>query len=116
MAFAISNDEEHFEGPFETMDEALSQGTVWIGNTRPPRQPETFIDVDGMLDGIGDGDEDWSMDCADWWNGPSKEQITELQKEFEVAMSSWLDRHDLRPKWFCVEDVVRVVTTDSERL
>ena len=119
MAYSISTDEETYNGNYETIEEALEEASVgyahtifWLGTCRVPRQPEKFIDVDGMLDGLGDGHEDWGGEWAEW-DGPTAAQIAALQKEFEEVMAAWLDRHKLRPRWFCIDDAVKYVVIDG---
>jgi hypothetical protein len=119
MAYAISTNEEDYQGKYDTIEEALEEAvngyayeSFWLGTCRAPRQPEKFIDADGMLDAIGDGHEDWGGDWAEWDKGTFA-QIDELQKEFEAVMSAWLDRHKLRPHWFCIDEAVKYVVVDG---
>ena len=119
MTYSISTNEEDYHGKFETIKEALEEAvneyayeSFWLGKCRPPRQPEKFVNVDGMLDGLGDGHEDWGGDWAEW-DWPSSDQIAELQKEFESVMAAWLDRHKLRPRWFCIDEAVKYVVVDG---
>ena len=116
MTYAVSTDGEMYFGKFETLEEAIESAKehkeFWVGEARKPRQPESFIDIDYLLDGLGDGDDDW---CGDWseWDGPNREQADELEKEFKAVMSAWLDRHNLRPTWFCIDKSVKYVTVDG---
>lgn len=119
MKFAISRWGEHYEGDFDSEEEAAKEaaavfgdGSFYVGCKRKPRQPETFINADGMLDRLGEGDEDWSSDWCEW-DYPTREQIAELQTQFEATMASWLDRHNLRPRWFMVDHVVSYTSVDG---
>ena len=121
MAFSISIDEEHYDGKYDTLEEALQEAShgyafeeFWVGEIRKPRQPETFLDVDHLLDDIGDGDEEWSMDCCDW--DISIEDRSDLQSRFKKQMTEWLDERGLRPTWFVIdrESVTKYVVVDGK--
>ena len=119
MAFSISTDEVCYEGKYETLEEALQEAShgydyeeFWVGEIRKPRQPETFLDVDCLLDDIGDGDEDWSMDCANWHI--SIEDRSDLKNRFEKQMTEWLDERSLRPTWFVVDSATKYVVVDGK--
>ena len=120
LRYAISLDEERFEGDFETVEEAIAEAqhghgldTFWVGRKREPRQPESFIDADNIIDSVGDGDEDWSGDYADW-DRPTREQIAELQKMLELATATWLDEYKLRPTWFCCSEIEKYSVVDGK--
>ena len=121
MGYAISTNEEDFSGDFATEEAAIAEALAmydedqrfYVGKTRPPRQPETFIDVDDLFYGMGDGDDDWSLECAGW-DKPTKEQAAELQDQFKAVMSAWLDKYMLRPRWFVVDDVNEYVIQDDQ--
>lgn len=120
VRYAISTfDEELFEGDFETIEDAIHEAqyghgvdTFWVCKKREPRQPESFIDADDIIHLVGDGDEDWSGDYADW-DRPTRDQIAVLQKLLESAMSAWLDEYSLRPHWFCCGEITKYSVVDG---
>lgn len=111
--FSISFDEEYYSGEFETIEHALQEGysrgdVFWVGELVPPTQPEDWWDAADWLEHVSCQDEyccEWSED----WEGSTKEQREELESLVRKVMSDWLDRHDLRPKFFNVENAVKYV-------
>lgn len=86
-------------------DEIVPQNTkIDVAIVRRPREPEMLIDADDILDKIVQCDhEDYCMECAEDYllNVPNdaKNSLTEMLR---TTLARWLDRHDLRPKWFVV--------------
>lgn len=118
--FAISSDEERYEGSYETIEEAIEEAangyaheTFWVGKCVPPTQPEQWWDAADWLEHVSCQDS-YGGEYAEDWDDSTTEQREELEKEVRAAMASWLDRHKLRPRFFLVEDAVRYVVVDGK--
>lgn len=116
--WSISTDGgENYHGRFTSKEEAIADykasmqgwyGTVHVGSCVPPPQPEDLWDADDWLDCVS-RHEAYSLDCADDWDkGITREQKRELEAEVRVVMARWLDRHQLRPDFFLIEDAEEI--------
>lgn len=116
--FAISWNEENYDSElfdseddavaeavmsWETENEELVDGKFWIGVADPPRQPETFWDSDLFFDRVSMQDE-YTLECAEDWNKSTVRQRKELDNSIREVIANWLDKHDLRPKFFLVNE------------
>ena len=108
--WAYSRDREMFHGDYPTWWEAVHIATsekdgpdagVWVGLCVPPWPPEHISIADIVLEHIACQD-DYSGDWAADWPDASKAQETELDDMLRAVLAAWLDKHDLRPKWFTV--------------
>lgn len=96
------------EGPYSaanSREEAIAElggHGGWIGQDRPPTQPEAFWRANDWLDHVSCQD-DYSLECAEGWDCSTKEQRRELEEQVRSVMAAWLDRHGLRPRFFLVE-------------
>lgn len=118
--YAISSDEERFDGYYETLEEAIGEATVgyaytrfWVGVMRAPIQPELYWEAYNWLEHVSVQDE-YGSDWADGWDDSSKEQREELEAEIRPILAAWLDRHKLRPRFFMVDDVVEYEVIDGK--
>ncbi len=118
--FAISSNEERYEGSYETIEEAIEEAangyayeTFWVGKCVPPTQPEQWWDAADWLEHVSCQDS-YSGEYAEDWDDSTTEQREELEKEVRAVMASWLDRHKLRPRFFLVEDAVKYVVVDGK--
>lgn len=111
MKYSYSQDEERYSVEFNSIDEAQNEaaaivgsgGHFWIGENTPPIQPEAYFDTGDWLEKVCIQDE-YSSDWADGWDESTPEQQDELEGEVKKVMADWLDRHNLRPKFFNVEN------------
>lgn len=117
--YSISGNEENYSGRFDTIEEAIAEAaegyewtTFWIGEHEPPRQPETFWDMDPWIDHVSEQD-DYGGEWAEDWFCCSKDQRLELEAEVRKAMAAWLDKHGLRPKFWMVNKATKYVVVDG---
>ena len=118
--FSISYDEETYQDQFDTREEACKEAAAscevgtefWVGECVTPTQPEQCFDVIDWLKRVSCCDE-YSMECAEDWDESTKEQREELEGQVREVMAKWLDRHDLRPKFWCITDAMKYVSTES---
>jgi len=103
---------ESFTGAFKTCEEAKAEGhaialecgrdSFWVGESASPPPPEHSWYADEWLEYLSEWTEDED------WDKSTKEQREELESEVRALMSKWLDKYDLRPKFFVVENVVQI--------
>jgi hypothetical protein len=110
--FSYSTDEERFHGQFETRGEAITEvlsetksgQCFWVGENRAPTPPEDLWEAEDWLEHVSCQDE-YSGDYAEGWDSANLKQREELEAEVRAVMAKWLDKHDLRPKFWCVDNV-----------
>jgi hypothetical protein len=118
--YAISTDEEQYEGSYETVEDAIEDAAngyahevFWVGKCVPPPQPESMWRADDWLEHVSCQDS-YAGDYAECWDDSTAEQQAELENEVQAVMAAWLDRHKLRPRFFLVEDAVKYVVVDGK--
>ena len=118
--YAISSDEERFDGYYATLEEAIGEAAVgyaytrfWVGVMRAPVQPEMYWEAYDWLENVST-QEEYGSDWADGWDCSSKEQRKELEDEIRPILAAWLDRHKLRPEFFLVDNVVEYEVIDGK--
>ena len=104
--WAWTVDEEHYDGPFDTWEEAAQEAgtpgeTVLVGQCRAPGTVE-YIDAALLIDRILEHD-DYGMDCAEHSLSYSQTQLDELTTTIRAAFTAWMDKHGLRPNFFVVD-------------
>lgn len=109
--FAYSHNEEHYYGAFDSFDEAKREAldvyeSAWVGECRKP-------DVLGAIDGerlIDDilCQDDFSIDAAGEGLSATRDQMIELDDMLRETFRQWLDKHDLWPTFYVVENAKRV--------
>ena len=107
--FVISQNEERFTSTlFDSREEAIENGKeefdgegFFVGEAVKPAQPETLFDSSDWLETVSCNDE-YDVEWAEEWDTSTKEQRKELEAEVQAVMSKWLDKYDLRPKFFNV--------------
>jgi hypothetical protein len=112
--FSYSFNQENYHGDFETREEAIAEAEAeavhggatrfWTGEQVKPWQPEDIWEAYDWLEDVSCQDE-YSIDAAEGWDESTKEQREELEAEVRKVMAAWLDRHDLRPKFWLIENV-----------
>ena len=104
------------EEAIEEGREVLGGGSFYIGRRSPPAQPEQILDLDmrDVLDRTADdcGHEDWCIEGCEW-PLPSRELFHALNADVRNVLAAWLDKHDLRPKWFVIADAERINGTEQ---
>lgn len=117
--FAISYDNERFEGSYSTVEEAIKDAAdnvhhevFWVGRCVSPTQPEDYWCAEDWLEHVSLQDE-YGGDYADGWEGSTTTQREELETEVRAAMAAWLDRHKLRPRFYTVVDVTEYTVVDG---
>lgn len=106
----ITQDEERYDSmSYEPEAEAIAEAVAtydegdafYVGESRPPRQPETFFRAERWLDYVRDQD-----DYVNDWGGDydiPKPLLDDLEQQVQKLIGEWLDKHDQRPKFFLVE-------------
>lgn len=116
MTYYVTNDEERWSvGPYDTREEAIAAGPVefdlkpgekyWTGESNAT--VDTFGPVADRV--IEDAQERAFDDVGDlsetYLDSVTPADINELDAELERAWEAWLDKHNLRPKWYTVDEV-----------
>jgi hypothetical protein len=112
MTWGVSTDEELFHGHYATKEEALAAAQselalapgqrFWVGGGRPYR-PTRSVDVDALLDRLGDDAGDACGEIAEGWPDPGTMARLGLEKEAHAAVMRVLERTGNLPKFYCCE-------------
>lgn len=122
--FAISTDNENFHSKCPTIEAAIEEAIhdydyehFWVGRVIPPPQPETLWAAEDWLEHVSVQDE-YSGEWAEEWDGSTDDQRAELETEVRRVMAAWLDRHQLRPKFFNITDPIeyQVIAGQAQRV
>lgn len=112
--WSVSGDSERFDGAYSSKEEAIAEGrsmypdrSFWIGRNSPPTQPEDLWEARDWLEHVSVQD-DYAGEWAEDWDDSNDEQIAELEAEVRKVMAAWLDRHDLRPRFFNIDQMERI--------
>lgn len=109
--FSYSHNGEEYHGRFDTFEqakaEACEMGATFVGECVAPPAPESYFDADDWLEHVSCQDE-YSIDAAEDWCRPTREQRGELENEVQAVMAAWLDRHGFRPTFFLIENPIQV--------
>lgn len=114
MPFCYSINEEYFSGAFDSTNDAIAAAiaetkdgdSFWIGECRSPTQPEDFWCAEDWLEHVSVQD-DYSGEFASDWDLSSEKQRQELEVLVRGVLKDWLDRHNLRPTHYYVDNAVR---------
>ncbi len=108
--YAYSFDEEHFTGHFDSPEHAAMEAfasderdVCYVGECDTPI-PEDYLDGGDLIEHIACQDA-FCNDWAEGWPDNTKEQLDELTTGLRALFAAWLDKHDLRPEFFTVENV-----------
>ncbi len=118
--FAISSNEERYEGSYETIEEAIEEAangyayeTFWVGKCVPPTQPEQWWDAADWLEHVSCQDSLQRRICRRL--GRFHDRATRGIGEGSPCGNGILVRpHKLRPRFFLVEDAVKYVVVDGK--
>lgn len=110
--WSLSLDEQHYQGEFATADEAIAEGRqfdheqFWVARIRQPATPESLFDewtIESWIERDVLEHDDYTCDEAEDAVDATEEQLTELVAEIRPLIAAWLDRHNLRPRHFCID-------------
>lgn len=112
--YSYSFDQEQYFGGFQTpeqaseaaFDEQPLRTAVWVGENYQPHA-EGYVDADLIIEHITCQDE-YCIDAADGWPDATKEQYEELTESLRKVVGDWLDKHNLRERFFLVTNVKRI--------
>lgn len=107
--FSYSSDNEHFEGQYDTREEAIAVAETmyprfWTGRNRLPVSPEEFWKAEDWLYQVS-VTEEYSLEEAEEWDESTPNQRKELESLVRPIMLEWLERHNLTPKFWHIEDM-----------
>lgn len=117
--FAISSDEERYEGQYDTIEDAIDEAangyameSFWVGECVDPTQPEELFDAQDWLQSVSESD-DYQGEWAEDWDQSTLLQRQELETKVRAVMAEWLERHKLRPTFFQISKPVKYVVVDG---
>jgi hypothetical protein len=115
--FAISSNEEIYYGSYGTIEEAIDDAVnsheytvFWVGRCVPATQPEEWWNAEDWLEHVSCQD-DYSSEWAEDWDDSTKEQRAELEGAVRKVMADWLDKHNLRPKFYNIVEAVKYIVS-----
>lgn len=113
--YTWSHDGEHFEcEEHASREDALEAGWdadpdgdhVWTGVAIPGAEVRPEINANDVIERLQEEAYGEVGEAAeDWLDKASKEQVAELGRDLNAALTAWLDRHKLQPTYFAVQDV-----------
>lgn len=103
--------EGSFHGEFNTITDALREGfgecperqTIYVGQNRKP-DPLDAINGEDLINRIYDYEDFGIEEAADWPNY-SPTQEADLTEMLRGAFKRWMDRYDLHPQFWIVEEI-----------
>ena len=110
--WSLSLNESDYQGIFDSAEQAIAEGRgydqdeFWVAQIRKPIQPEELFDewtIESWIERDVLEHDDYTSDDAENAVDPTEEQLTELVAEIRPLIAAWLDRNDLRPKFFNVD-------------
>jgi predicted chitinase len=110
--FSYSSNQDDYQGEFETreaaIEEAKAEGLThfWTGRNRPPEMNLWCLRADSVIENIINNEDDFSGEASESWPGTTKEQEDELTIALQATFHNWMVRHNLKPTWWIVEDVL----------
>ena len=116
--YSLSTDEENYNGQYDSIEEAIVEaiqcgnGIFWVGLCVKPPAPEGYFDAQSYFEHVSDQDEymgDWGKN----WLVSTREQDRELEAEVAAVIGKWLDRHNLRPKFWNISDPIKYVVKNG---
>lgn len=85
--FAISSDEERYEGQYDTIDNAIDEAangyameSFWVGECVEPTQPEELFDAKEWLQSVAESD-DYRGEWAEDWEQSLIKQARSIATE-----------------------------------
>lgn len=113
--YAYSYNEENYQGDCDSREAAAAEAfaedpeatVIWVGEVVPPPQPEGYWDAEDWIEHVAIQDE-YATHWGEDWDGSTKEQRQELETEVRAVLAAWLDRHDMRPTFFNIDNPKKV--------
>ncbi len=113
--YTWSHDGEHFEcDDHASREDALEAGRaeyphadcIWTGVSIPAAEICPEIDASDVIERLQEGaHEEVGEFGDDWLSDASKEQVAELGRDLNAALTAWMSRHNLQPAFFAVREV-----------
>ncbi len=108
--YSWSDNQDQYHGEFATREEAIIEGfaesdhdLIWTGENRSPN-PLVGIDGEDVIERVINAD-DFCVDAAEGWPMRTQEQEDDLTEMLRAAFKSWMDKYNLRPTFWIVENV-----------
>jgi hypothetical protein len=109
--YSYSATEDNYTGEFDSREEALEEAKAeypdarffWTGRNVPV-DPLRYVHADWLIEHIINY-EDFCIEQAEGWPDCTDEQKSELTAALKQVFSDWMDKHNLRPTFWLVEDV-----------
>lgn len=110
MTYSYSINEENYDGQYDTPEEAAQacfheypdREACWVGEAVRP-QPEHLITASDVIEHILNFEDQFGWEGADWPEA-SKQELADLDARLTKVMEEWMDAHDLRPKFWNIEN------------
>lgn len=104
--YGFSLDEERYHGFHDSREEAVIAAfeydpdakECFTGEIEVPI-PENCLSADTLIEDIQCQDE-FSGEWAQDWPNNTEDQLKELEENLQKVFGEWLDKHDLRPKFY----------------
>ncbi|MBN3003378.1 hypothetical protein JW897_06460 [Chromobacterium alkanivorans] len=91
------------------ISEELRTGDIVYYGTRQPLDPANRINIDDVLERLGDGAHEAVGEVSDVYPDPSKE----AQEELHTLLSEWARKH-CPPAFYLVEDITEYTVTEED--
>lgn len=109
--WSLSTNGENYHHQFDTRDEAIGEGnsyggTFYIGQCVSPTPPEDLFDgwsVESWLENSVWEHDDYAGEWAEDAVHPTSTQRDDLAEQIRPVIAAWLDRHNLRPKFWNID-------------
>ena len=109
--YAWSNDEEHYDGYYKTVEDAIGEaiacgeeGDIWIGEI--VEYDNFSINVDKVIEDVCQvACEEVGEFAEGWLYKIPEEQEKELEEELNKVWNNWIKKYKLEPQFFTVENV-----------
>ena len=115
MAYAYSTDEEVYRGPADSVEDALALAieecdpepgqTIWVGRIVEPNMKYLLPGAEHIVEGMCDrAYDEYGEHSESWMDRLTKAQIDDLDDMLHFAITDWMKRHRLEPKFYGIED------------
>lgn len=113
--YLVSDDEHYwaYSEEFASLEEAIAFGTEeFFGVTHfytgtKGDTPVPTINLHDLEYLFEVKSEEYQTPNGECWPETSQQNISELAKSMTATLQAWLRRHDLMPKWYSVENIVK---------
>lgn len=112
--YCFSTNKETFKGEFDSRAEAIAEGFEYTDGDSimtGVAKPFEVVIADKVIYKLQEMAFEEAGDVSeDWLKGVS----SEAQKDLDDAIRAWLKRHDLEPKFSCVDEIETHEREDEE--